>query len=129
MRAMTREHVVEGARVAPGFETSASKPPGAIRARSRVAQLCIDQWKACATVTAWAKSSGAGSPLRFPSRTSIRSGIKRTHFGQGLDRDNSRTTDRHELPRELPGAGSEIDDDAARPEAEPLGEDVIASGA
>ena len=33
------------------------------------------------------------------------------------------TVGEHELPRELPGAGGEIDDDAARPEAEPPGEE------
>ena len=49
-------------------------------------------------------------------------GDQRTHLGQGLNGNDARTR-RDELPRKLPGAGREIDDDAAGPEAKPLDEE------
>ena len=104
------------------FQTSAIVPPGrSTRAISASAGSGSNQWKACPAATASTLASlerqrlgRAGDDLcggRDP-------GEHRPHLGERLDRDHPRTG-LEQRPRQLAGAGPDVDDRAPRPESEP----------
>jgi len=122
MRAVTREHFVERARVAP-VRDEREQPAGPQHALDLAERsLRVEP------VERLRDRDGIGRGVR--ERDRLRGSVQRldprgnprTHLDQGLNGDDARTR-RHELPRELPGAGCKIHDDAARPEAELLDEE------
>jgi len=123
MRAMTRQDIVEHARVAPvrdeREQTASSQHPLDLKARS----LCLEPVERLRDCDGVREVIGQRDRLRGPGVHLDPLRDERTHLGQGLNGDDARTR-RHELPRELPGAGCEIDDDKAGPESQPLDEEL-----
>ena len=112
------------------FQTSAIVPPGRrTRAISASAGSGSNQWKAWPTATASTLASASGSASAVAGhdlRGGREPGEHRPHLGERLDRDHPRAG-LEQRPRQLAGAGREVDDDAPRSEREPARRNAIAS--